>query len=131
MGLLQGEDRLGAHRTYFIRAQASAAVKNWDAAISDYKKSQSINSTYPEVNIALASAYSNLGRNQEALAEFDKAIAGNPKIASAYYGKSFVLKNLHDMAGAIQQMEKSCQLGLQQACVIVALSQQQHKSVSP
>ena len=132
VGLLQGEDRLGAHRTYYIRAHASAAVKNWDAAIADYKKSLSINSTYPEVNIALASAYSNLGQNLEALAEFDKAIAGNPKIASAYYGKSFVLKNLRDMAGSIQQMKKSCQLGLQQACVIVAVSQQQQqKIISP
>ncbi|RFC36820.1 MAG: Tetratricopeptide repeat-containing protein [Candidatus Nitrotoga sp. SPKER] len=129
--LLHGEDRLGAHRTYFNRAQASAAVKNWDAAIADYKKSLAINLSYPEVNIALASAYSNSGRYPEALAEFEKAIVGNPKNASAYYGKSFVLKNLHDKAGAIQQMEKSCQLGLQKACVIVALSQQQHKNDSP
>ena len=129
--LLHGEDRLGAHRTYFNRAQASAAVKNWDAAIADYQKSLAINSTYPEVNIALASAYSNSGRYLEALAEFDKVIAGNPKNASAYYGKSFVLKNLHDKVGAIQQMEKSCQLALKQACIIVALSQQQHKNVSP
>jgi len=129
--LLHGEDRLGAHRTYFNRAQASVAVKNWDAAIADYKKSLSINSTYPEVSIALASVYSNSGRFLEALAEFDKVIAGNPKNASAYYGKSFVLKNLRDMAGSIQQMEKSCQLGLQQACFIVSLSKQQQKKVSP
>ncbi|BBJ24750.1 tetratricopeptide repeat protein [Candidatus Nitrotoga sp. AM1P] len=128
--LLHGEDRLGAHRTYFNRAQASAAVKNWDAAIADYQKSLAINATYPEVNVALATAYSNSGRYPEALAEFDKAIAGSPKNASAYYGKGFVLKNLRDMTGSIQQMEKSCQLGLQQACVIVALSQQ-HKNVSP
>ena len=129
--LLHGEDRLGAHRTYFNRAQASAAVKNWDAAIADYQRSLAINSTYPEVNIALASAYTNLKRYPEALAEFDKVIAGNPKNASAYYGKSFVLKNLHDMAGSMQQMEKSCQLGLQQACIIVTLRQQQHKNVLP
>ncbi|CAH1903804.1 TPR_REGION domain-containing protein [Candidatus Nitrotoga sp. HW29] len=131
VGLLHGEDRLGAHRTYFNRAQALAAVKNWDAAIADYQKSLAINSTYPEVNIALASAYSNSGRYPEALAEFDKVIAGNPKNASAYYGKSFVLKNLHNMTGAIQQMEKSCQLGLKQACIIVALNRQQHEKVSP
>jgi len=131
VGLLHGEDRLGAHRIYFNRAQALAAVKNWDAAIADHQKSLAINSTYPEVNIALASAYSNSGRYPEALAEFDKVIAGNPKNASAYYGKSFVLKNLRDMAGSIQQMEKSCQLGLKQACIIVALNQQQHKNVSP
>ena len=129
--LLKGENRLGAHRTYFNRAQASFAVKNWDAAIADYKKSLSINSTYPEVNVALASVYSNSGRYLEALAEFDKAIAGNPKNASAHYGKSIVLKNLRDMAGSIQQMEKSCQLGLQQACIIVAVSQQQQKNISP
>lgn len=131
VSLLHGEDRLGAHRTYFNRAQASVAVKNWDAAIADYQKSLAINSTYPEVNIALASAYTNLKRYPEALAEFNKVIAGSPKNASAYYGKSFVLKNLHDMAGAIQQMEKSCQLGLKQACIIVALKRQQHEKISP
>jgi tetratricopeptide (TPR) repeat protein len=131
VGLLHGEDRLGAHRIYFNRAQALVAVKNWDAAIADYQKSLAINSNYPEVNIALASAYTNLKRYPEALAEFDKVIAGNPKNANAYYGKSFVLKNLHDMAGSTQQMEKSCQLGLKQACIIVAVRQQQHKNVSP
>jgi len=131
VGLLHGEDRLGAHRIYFNRAQASVAVKNWDAAIVDYQKSLAINSTYPEVNIALASTYINLKRYPEALAEFDRVIAGNPKNASAYYGKSYVLKNLHNMVGSIQQMEKSCQLGLKQACIIVTLRQQQHKKVSP
>ncbi len=135
--LLHGENRLGAHRIYFIRAQASAAVKKWDAAIADYKKSLAINSTYPEVYVALASVYLNSGRYSEALAEFDRVIAGNPKNASAYYGKGFVLKKLRDAVGSIQQMEKSCQLGLKQACIIVAvnqqkkLSQQQHKNVAP
>jgi tetratricopeptide (TPR) repeat protein len=135
--LLHGENRLGAHRTYFVRAQASATAKNWDAAIADYQKSLAINSTYPEVNVALASVYVNLKRYPEALAEFDKVIAGNPKNASAYYGKSVVLKNLHDMAGSMQQMEKSCQFGQKEACIIVALnrqnklSQQQPKVVSP
>ena len=129
--LLHGEDRLGAHRTYFIRAQASAKVNNWNEAIADYKKSLAINSTYPEVNIALASAYSSSGRYPESIAEFDKVIAGNPKNASAYYGKSFVLKKLRDMVGSVQQMEKSCQLGLKQACIIVALHQQQQKNISP
>jgi tetratricopeptide (TPR) repeat protein len=135
--LLHGENRLGAHRTYFVRAQASAKAKNWDAAIADYEKSLAINSTYPEVNVALASVYVNLKRYPEALAEFDKVIAGNPKNANAYYGKSVVLKNLHDMAGSMQQMEKSCQFGLKEACIIVALnrqnklSQQQPKDVSP
>ena len=131
VGLLHGENRLGAHRIYFNRAQALVAVKNWNAAIADYQKSLAINSTYPEVNIALASAYSNSGRYPEALAEFDKVIVGNPKNASAYYGKSFVLKNLHDKAGSVQQMEKSCQLGLKQACIIVALNQRQQKNTPP
>ena len=83
------------------------------------------------MNIALASVYSNSGRYPEALAEFDKVIVGNPKNASAYYGKSFVLKNLHDKAGSVQQMEKSCQLGLKQACIIVALNQRQQKDTPP
>jgi len=119
--LMDGEDRAGAHRIYFNRAAASAAVKDWDAAIADYQKSISINSQYPEVRIFLGDAYASAGRYREALAEYDKFIAVNPKNARAYYGKGFVLKKMHDDAGAMQQMEKSCQLGLNQACLIASM----------
>lgn len=122
--LLHGEDKLGSHRTYFNRAQASVGEKNWDAAIADFRKSIAINSTYPEVNITLGSALNNAKRYQEALVEFDKAIVARPQDPSAYYAKGFALKNLHDEKGSMQQIKKSCELGLQQACFIAAIAPQ-------
>lgn len=119
--LLHGEDRLGSHRTYFNRARASAAKKNWDAAIADYKKSLAINSHYTEVNINLGKVLINAQRFEEAIVEFDKVIYAEPKNANAYYGKGFALKRLHDDEGAMQQIRKSCDLGLNQACLIAAI----------
>lgn len=119
--LLHGEDRLGSHRTYFNRAHASAAKKNWDAAIADYKKSLAINSSYTEVNINLGNVLINAQRFQEAIVEFDKVIAAEPENANAYYGKGIALKRLHDDVGAMQQIRKSCELGLNQACMIAAI----------
>lgn len=119
--LLHGEDRLGSHRTYFNRARASAEKKNWDAAIADYKKSLAINSSYTEVNINLGRVLVNAQRFQEAIVEFDKVIAAEPENANAYYGKGIALKRLHDDVGAMQQIRKSCELGLNQACMIAAI----------
>lgn len=125
--LLHGEDKLGSHRTYFNRAQASAEHKDWEAAIADYRKSLAINSSYPEVNVLLGAALVNAKRFQESILEFDKAIAMQPDFARAYYTKAYALKNLHDDAGAMQQMKKSCELGLQQACIIAAIAPQIHR----
>lgn len=122
--LLHGENRLGSHRTFFNRARASEEKGNWEAAITDYKKSLSINSSYTEVNIALGRVLTKTRRFQEALVEYDSVILKEPKNAAAYFGKGFVLNNLHDTQGALQQIKKSCELGNQQACLITAMSPQ-------
>ena len=63
----------------------------------------------------------NAQRFEEAIVEFDKVISAEPKNANAYYGKGFALKRLHDDEGAMQQIRKSCDLGLNQACLIAAI----------
>lgn len=118
--LLHGEDKSGAHRTYYNRAQASAEKKNWDAAIADYRKSLTINSSYPEVNVMLGCALNNAKRFPEAVVEFDKAITMRPGLSRAYYYKAYALKNMHDSKGAMLMIKKSCELGLKLACVIEA-----------
>lgn len=120
--LLHGEDRLGAQRTYYGRAHASEALKNWDAAIADYQKSLSIDSTRPQVHMALATAYSDAKRYTEALTALDKAIGLDPKNAKAYYIKSVVMRRLSDKAGALSNLEKSCELGEKIACLIVQMN---------
>ena len=120
--LLDGADTLGAHRVYYGRGHASSANKNWDAAIRDFNKALSIKPDYPAANMALAAAYMDAGQLQEALAASNKMIAADPNNAHAYYAKATVLSKLHDRAGSIKQMEKSCELGMNLACAIVNLS---------
>jgi hypothetical protein len=121
--LLHGEDRLGAQRTYYNRALASVAKKDWDAAIADYRKSLSIDASHPQVYTALAIAYYGAKRYTEALAVFDKVIALDEKNARAYYYKGIVMNALKDKAGALSNMQKSCALGDMTACAIVSMSQ--------
>lgn len=118
--LLHGEDRLGSHRTYFNRARAAAAKKDWNEAIAGYRKSLSINSNHTEVNVALGRVLIDTKQYKEAIVEFDKAILKEPYNGEAYYVKAFALKNLHDNDGAIQALKKSCDLNWQQACAIIS-----------
>jgi len=69
------------------------------------------------VRLALARAYVHEGRNKEALAEYDRAIAVNPNYAEAYYGKAIALKKTGDLVGSIALMQKSCELGNGMACL--------------
>ena len=124
--LLHGENRLGAQRTYYNRAQASAVHKNWDAAIADYQKSLSIDASHPQVYTALAIAYYGAKRFTEALSVFDKVIAMDEKNARAYYNKAIVMKALNDKAGALGNMQKSCALSDTTACAIVSMTKPNH-----
>lgn len=120
--LLHGENRLGAQRTYYSRGYyAALEKKDWPSAIEDYKRSLQINSSFPPVKIALAGAYANAGRDQEALVEYDQAIASNPKSAEAYYGKAMFLKKMRDNEGALANMQKSCDLGNGMACAMMSM----------
>ncbi|MFA6013806.1 MAG: tetratricopeptide repeat protein [Gallionellaceae bacterium] len=121
--LLHGENRLGAQRTYYGRGYYAAKDKgDWNSAIEDYKKSLEISTAFPPVRMALAGAYANAGRNDEARIEYDKAIEADPQNAEFYYGKAFFLKKMRDDAGAMITMQKSCDLGKDMACAMVNLS---------
>lgn len=120
--LLHGENRLGAQRVYYSRGYYAALdKKDWTSAIEDYKRSLQINSSFPPVKMALAGAYANAGRNEESLAVYDQAIAADPTNAEAYYGKAILLNRLHDDAGALANMQKSCDSGKNMACAMVSL----------
>jgi tetratricopeptide (TPR) repeat protein len=125
--LLHGEDRLGAQRTYYNRALYAAKLKHWDAAIADYQKSLSIDASHPQVFTALAGAYYGAKRYPEALLVVDKAIVQAPKDAQAYYNKGAVLNALGDKAGALRNLEKSCELGNSTACAIASIAQSRTK----
>lgn len=118
--LLHGENRIGAQRTYYSRGYYAAKDRgDWSAAIDDYKKSLQVSSAFPPVRIALAGAYANAGRFQEALIEYDRAIELYPKNAQIYYSKALFLKKMRDETGAMAAMQQSCDLGYGMACAMV------------
>lgn len=128
--LLQGEDRLGAQRIYYNRALYAAEKKNWDSAITDYRKSLSLDASHPQVYMALASAYYGAKRYKEALAELDRVIEQNAMNARWHYSRGAVLKAMGDQSGAMKEMVRSCELGESIACAIVSMSQLKKTSSS-
>ena len=121
--LLPGEQVAGADRIFYNRGNAALAAHKFDAAIVDLQRVVAISPQLAPVHNALGIAYANSGRYQDAIAQFDAAIAIQPDDAQSYYNKGFSLKRLHEDEQSMQQMKKSCELKNMMACVIVQMTQ--------
>lgn len=118
--LLLPNDRVaGADRILFNRGQAASGRGNLDGAIEDFQRAVAISPQYAPVRFELGWAYALKGRYQEAMMQFDAAIASDAKHASSYYGKAMLLKMRHENKLATENMEKSCELKHAMACLIV------------
>ena len=121
--LLPGEQVAGADRIFYNRGNAALAAHKFDEAIVDLQRVVAISPQLAPVHNALGIAYANSGRYQDAIAQFDAAIAIQPDDAQSYYNKGFSLKRLHEDEQSMQQMKKSCELKNMMACVIVQMTQ--------
>ena len=115
---LPNERIAGADRIFYNRGQAEDAAHKWDAAAADYKRVVVISPQLAPVRYALGMAYVNLGRDQEAMAQFDAGIALKPDDARMYFGKGLSLMRLHEREQAQQQMKKACELSNDTACMM-------------
>ena len=125
--LLKNERELGADRIFYNRGQAEMAQKKWEAASLDFKRSADISPQLEPIHYALGWAYFNLGRLDDALAQFDTAITIKPDDDRAYFGKGLTLKRMHRDKESMQQMELSCKLKNAFACLIVSLPNRNRK----
>ncbi len=116
--LLSDERVAGADRIFYNRGQAAAGSGQLEAAIADFQKAAELSPQYAPVRFELGWAYARTGRNQEAMVQFDAAIADDPLYANAYYGKGMLLKMRHEDKQAAEYMEKSCELKHAMACLI-------------
>lgn len=116
--LLPNDQVAGADRILFNRGQAAASRNRWDEAISDYERAAAISPQYAPVRFELGWAYGVKGRLQEAMVQFDAAIANDPGFANAYYGKAILLKMRGESQQAAALMAKSCELKHVMACLI-------------
>lgn len=117
--LLKNEQVAGAARIFYNRGQAEMAEKRWGEAVADLKRAADISPQLAPIHYLLGVAYSSSGRSEEALAQYDVAIALNPNEARAYFSKGLTLKHLHRNDEADEQMRRSCELKDHVACLIV------------
>lgn len=118
--LLKSERMAGADRIYFNRGQAELAAKKWEEAASDFRRAAQISPQIEPVRYLLGVAYTNSGHLEEALVQYDAAIAIKPDDDRVYYFKGMTLKLMHRDKEAMQQMERSCDLKNKVACIIVS-----------
>ncbi len=124
--LLLRDDRLaGADRIFYNRGQAELAAQKWEEAAEDLKRSADISPQLEPVRYLLGVAYANLGRYEEALVQYNAALAINSDDDRVYFAKGMTLKLLHRDSEAMQQMELSCKLKNKVACLIVAMPNNQ------
>lgn len=116
--LLPNEQAAGADRIFFNRGQAQAAAHEWHEAAADFERVVALSPQLAPVRSELGMAYLNLGRFEEALAQFDAGIAIAPDDGKQYFGKGLALMRLHQSLQAQQQMKKGCELGESMACLM-------------
>lgn len=119
--LLKSDRVAGADRIYYNRGQAELAAKRWEDAASDFKRSAEISPELEPIRYLLGAAYGNAGRFEEALRQFDAALAMKPDDAQVYFSKGMVLKALHRDSEARLQIAQSCKLKNQVACLIASM----------
>ena len=76
-------------------------IGRYDEAIDLYKKlleSDSKNTTSLE---NIGKMYYSLGRHEDAIAWYDKAVAINPKLPSVWFEKGYALRKIHRYEEAI------------------------------
>ncbi len=114
------DDRVaGADRILFNRGQAESAANKIEAAIADFERVVAISPQYAPVRFELGWAYGKAKRYDDAMVQFDAAIANDPAFSNAYYGKALLLKMRHEDKAAAEFMAKSCELKNAIACLIV------------
>jgi tetratricopeptide (TPR) repeat protein len=118
--LLKNDRVAGADRIFYNRGQAEMAAKRWEDAASDLKRSANISPQFEPTHYLMGLAYTNSAHPDEALLQFDVAIAIKPDDDRVYFAKGMTLKAMHRDIEAMQQMELSCKLRNRAACLIAS-----------
>ncbi|MDO8413588.1 MAG: tetratricopeptide repeat protein [Gallionellaceae bacterium] len=116
--LLPNERVAGADRIFYGRGEAADWARRWDEAIADYQRALAISPQLAPIHYQLGLAYAKTKRDQEAIAQYDIVIAMQPDIPLGYYAKGLSLLRLQQREQALQQLQKSCALGYDQACLL-------------
>lgn len=119
-------DTPGADRIYFNRGQSAAKLHLWDKASEDLKLVTLINPTVSIARYELGMAYLNLGKNTEALNEFDIGIQLSPEDGSLYLGKGLALLRLGKKKEGQDSINQACELNDGTACLLATTKNQKN-----
>jgi tetratricopeptide (TPR) repeat protein len=98
-------------------------AKQWEEAARDFERSVAISPQLAPIHHMLGEAYSNGGRYQDALAQFDAAIAIKADDNRYHFGKGLALKRLQRNAEAREEWVLSCKLNNFAACLLTSAPQ--------
>ncbi len=129
--LLQHERVAGADRIYYNRGQALLEAKQWEDAAKDFERSAAISPQLAPIHHMLGEAYSNAGRYQDALIQYDAAIAIKADDNRYHLGKGIALRRLQRNEEAREEMVQSCKLNNFAACLLTSAPQMKQRELTP
>ncbi len=95
------------------RGLTNEVMKNWGNAISDFQRYLHYSPEDEKVHSDIGVCYQNLGKFEESLIWFGKAIALKPQSGFYYLNRSYSYNALKDLDKARQDVNKARQLGTQ------------------
>jgi tetratricopeptide (TPR) repeat protein len=96
---------------YLVRqAQEKAVTGEHAAAINYLKQAIAVNPRYTEAYTLLGNCQDCLGRDEDAIASYNQALALDPCHADAWFNKGMILKKMGQSKEASQCIEKSIDL---------------------
>lgn len=101
----------GVERIYYNRGTFLGMSNRHSEALADLNKTIEIQ-PFDFAYGNRATAYYFLGKYENALLDYDRAIALNPNNATSYYGRAIINRLLGNSAAAQEDSNKACALGL-------------------
>jgi tetratricopeptide (TPR) repeat protein len=108
------ESETGSARDYYERGRIYLIRKNYDAALSRFKRAIELDPDFAEAHYVIGRVYVKLKKPEQALAEFDKSIALGPDnvrlLAASYFSRGEILHKAKRNQEAIADLDKAIEL---------------------
>jgi tetratricopeptide (TPR) repeat protein len=101
---------------YYLRGRTLVNLGELDQGTDDFKAAVRFKPDYSEAYDNLGWLASKQGQVEEGIAYLTKSIEFKPENAWAYYNRSRLYFSKGDVAGAMKDAEKACNLGYQDGC---------------
>jgi len=101
---------------FYWRGRTLVSLGRLEQGVEDFKRAVQVKPDYAEAYDHLGWLASRRGDVDEGIAYLTKSIESKPENAWALYNRSRLLHSKGDLAGAMRDAEKACNLGYQDGC---------------